>query len=244
MADAVPLGVAPAVVPFVTLDALQLKAKMVPLSMTAFVATGNEHLSPLAVSGAVESRTPSPSLPNRIKREASLNDVASPVVLAPKSPPSDVPAPPSPQRPTFHSPPQSVRHSPWSRSSAPIGREVLGRNTAHADNQSLVLCLFCLLYFSLGFCRFSFPRRFVSDTLYFPISSSSSVLLKQTCAVIDYTMLVMSFHLGPTKGWTFAECHQSDELQVTKMVWTRIVCIRQVPGRVYIVGVLLTVDVR
>ncbi|KAJ7804634.1 hypothetical protein B0H14DRAFT_3486023 [Mycena olivaceomarginata] len=97
MADAVPLAVAPAVAPFVTLGELQLKAKMVPLSMTAFIATGNEHLlPPLAMSSVVESRTPSPSLSNEIKREASLNDVASPVVLAPKSPPSDVPAPPSP----------------------------------------------------------------------------------------------------------------------------------------------------
>jgi hypothetical protein len=143
IADAVPLAVALAVAPFVTLDELQLKAKMVPLSMAVFVATGNEHLSLLAVSGVVESRTPSPSLPNRIKREASLNDMASPVVLAPKSPPSDVPAPPSPQRPTFHSPPQSERHSPRSRSSAPIGGEVRGRNTAHVDNP---LCCACPVF--------------------------------------------------------------------------------------------------
>ncbi|KAJ7804646.1 hypothetical protein B0H14DRAFT_3486037 [Mycena olivaceomarginata] len=40
MVDAVPLAVAPAVAPFMTLDELQLKAKMIPLSMTAFVATG------------------------------------------------------------------------------------------------------------------------------------------------------------------------------------------------------------
>jgi hypothetical protein len=100
--------------------------------MTVFVATGNEHLSLLAVSSIVESHTPSPSLSNKIKREASLNDVASPVVLAFKSLPSDVPAPPSLQRPTFH--------LPRSRNSAPIGGEVRGRSTAHADNQSLVLC--------------------------------------------------------------------------------------------------------
>ncbi|KAJ6553477.1 hypothetical protein DFH09DRAFT_1318866 [Mycena vulgaris] len=49
MADAVPLAVAPAVAPFVTLDELQPKAKVVPLSMTAFVAAGNEHLSPRGV---------------------------------------------------------------------------------------------------------------------------------------------------------------------------------------------------
>lgn len=51
MANAVPLAVAPPVVPIVTLDELQPKAKVVPLSMTAFVATGNEHLSPLARCG-------------------------------------------------------------------------------------------------------------------------------------------------------------------------------------------------
>ncbi|KAF8181762.1 hypothetical protein K438DRAFT_1976060 [Mycena galopus ATCC 62051] len=39
--------------------------------MTALVATGNEHLSPLAVSSIVESRMPSPRLANGIKREAS-----------------------------------------------------------------------------------------------------------------------------------------------------------------------------
>ncbi|KAF8148991.1 hypothetical protein K438DRAFT_1989067 [Mycena galopus ATCC 62051] len=71
MADAVPLAVVPAVAPFVTLDELQPKAKVAPLSMTALVATGNEHLSLLAVSSIVESRMPSPRLANGIKREAS-----------------------------------------------------------------------------------------------------------------------------------------------------------------------------
>ncbi|KAJ7683196.1 hypothetical protein B0H17DRAFT_1205260 [Mycena rosella] len=115
MADAVPLAVAPAVAPIVTLYELQPNAKVFPLSMTAFVATGNEHISPLAVSSVAESRTPSLRLANGIKREASpltVNDMTSPAVLAPKSSPSDVPAPPSLPRPTLHSPPQSVLHSP------------------------------------------------------------------------------------------------------------------------------------
>jgi hypothetical protein len=105
MANAVPLAVAPAVASIVPLDELQPKVKV----------TGNEHLSPLAVPSVVESRAPSPRLASGIRREASslaVNDVASPAVLAPKSPPSDVLAPPSPPRPTLHSPPQSVRHSP------------------------------------------------------------------------------------------------------------------------------------
>jgi hypothetical protein len=68
MANAVPLAVVLAMVLIVRLDELQPKAKVVPLSMTAFVATGNEHLSPLALSSVVESRTPSPRLADGIKR--------------------------------------------------------------------------------------------------------------------------------------------------------------------------------
>jgi hypothetical protein len=50
---------------------------------TAFVATGDGHISPLTVSSVVESRTTSPWLTNGIKHKASpfaLNGVPAPAV--------------------------------------------------------------------------------------------------------------------------------------------------------------------
>ncbi|KAJ7870574.1 hypothetical protein B0H14DRAFT_3860915 [Mycena olivaceomarginata] len=49
-------------------------------SVTAFIATGDEHISPLTVSSVVESRTTSPWLTNGIKRKSplALNGVPAP----------------------------------------------------------------------------------------------------------------------------------------------------------------------
>ncbi|KAJ7809946.1 hypothetical protein B0H14DRAFT_3880778 [Mycena olivaceomarginata] len=62
-------------------------------SVTAFIATGDEHISPLTVSSVVESRTTSPWLTNGIKRKSplALNGVPAPAV------PTAVP----PRRPIF-----------------------------------------------------------------------------------------------------------------------------------------------
>ncbi|KAF8200413.1 hypothetical protein K438DRAFT_1965877 [Mycena galopus ATCC 62051] len=72
MSDAVPLVVAEP--PTSPLDEVQPQERTALLSMTAFVATTNQHsLSPLAVPSVVQSRTLSPRLPSGVKREASTS---------------------------------------------------------------------------------------------------------------------------------------------------------------------------
>ncbi|KAJ7826683.1 hypothetical protein B0H14DRAFT_3722252 [Mycena olivaceomarginata] len=97
MADVPPLVVAPGAAPALSPVAdFQSKLKASPLSMTALVGTGNDHLSPLAVSSSVDSRTPSCTLVNGIKPKTS--PFASQTVPSPKSPLLDViPYPALPQ---------------------------------------------------------------------------------------------------------------------------------------------------
>ncbi|KAJ7265802.1 hypothetical protein C8J57DRAFT_1330597 [Mycena rebaudengoi] len=97
MADAVPLAETPPAPAALTPEELLRKGKGTPLSMTAFVVTTNEHLSPRLQCPA--SRTPSPRLPNGVKRE-----------------PSPLARPPR-RRPTVSSPsherPHRLRFSAW-----------------------------------------------------------------------------------------------------------------------------------
>ncbi|KAJ6505559.1 hypothetical protein C8R45DRAFT_1070201 [Mycena sanguinolenta] len=133
-----------------------------------------------------------------IKREASpltVNDVASPAILAPKSPPSDGPASPSSPQPALHSPQaprypsplftsngvqrptpslskpfhhlsyQSSFPTPAARHSASIGVEACGRSTAHADNP---LC-YARPVFSIFFGLYQIMRIQFSDSVdHFP----------------------------------------------------------------------------
>ncbi|KAJ7449324.1 hypothetical protein B0H11DRAFT_2078949 [Mycena galericulata] len=93
MVDALPLVVAPGATPAQSPVAdFQSKLKATPLGMTAFVATGNDRLSPLAVSSVLDSRTLPRRLANGIKRETL--PFASQTVPAPRLPLIDV-APPS-----------------------------------------------------------------------------------------------------------------------------------------------------
>ncbi|KAJ7112091.1 hypothetical protein C8R44DRAFT_250109 [Mycena epipterygia] len=90
MADVVPLADASAIAATVPYDDVPLTAKRMPLSMVAFVVTGQEHLF-LTVSSIVESRTPSPELTNGVKREPSPltvngNGVLQALQLSPFSP--------------------------------------------------------------------------------------------------------------------------------------------------------------
>ncbi|KAJ6553348.1 hypothetical protein B0H19DRAFT_160431 [Mycena capillaripes] len=93
MHDAVPLVVAPAVTPGVaTIPALdEPKGKSSPLSVT-FVATGNECLSPLAVSSVVESCQSSLMEPNarRPPLPLPLSLLRSSLCPIPRAPPSSL----------------------------------------------------------------------------------------------------------------------------------------------------------
>jgi hypothetical protein len=101
MADPVPLVDTPPTAATVPHDEIPLKAKGTPLSMAAFVPTGQGHLSPLTVSSIVESRTPSPQLTNGVEREPSPLVNGTGVLQPPAASPS---APTPPQLSVLHSP--------------------------------------------------------------------------------------------------------------------------------------------